>query len=62
VLRYARWLGAQPELMGALAELQCEGLGCWYAPGLCRGHVLASLAADEPSTEPARIIAELQGH
>jgi hypothetical protein len=63
VLRYARWLGAQPELMGALAQLQCKRLGCWCAPKLCHGHVLASLAAaDDPNKELVRIIAELEGH
>lgn len=61
VLRYAKWLQRQPELLLAIPELKDKTVGCWCAPLLCHGHVLASLASsDDPDKELARIIAELQ--
>jgi hypothetical protein len=41
---YREWIVKQPELMGALEELQGLRLGCWCAPKDCHGDVLAELA------------------
>lgn len=44
VAKYEEWLRQQPELMAALPELKGRVLGCWCAPQLCHGDVLARLA------------------
>lgn len=42
--QYEEWLMKQPELLAALPELRGRVLGCWCAPRLCHGDVLARLA------------------
>jgi len=42
--KYRKWLLGQPELLARLPELKGKVLGCWCAPKLCHGHVLAELA------------------
>lgn len=44
VAQYRAWVTKQPELMRALNELQGKRLGCYCAPRLCHGNVLAELA------------------
>ena len=44
IVEYRAWILEQPELMGALSELRGLRLGCWCAPKLCHGDVLAELA------------------
>jgi quercetin dioxygenase-like cupin family protein len=44
IVEYRAWVLEQPELLGALAELRGLRLGCWCAPKLCHGDVLAELA------------------
>lgn len=42
---YIEWLNQQPELQArARLELRGKVLGCWCAPRLCHGHVLAQVA------------------
>lgn len=41
---YRLWLLNQPDLLAALPELRGKVLGCWCAPRLCHGQVLAELA------------------
>jgi hypothetical protein len=43
IAKYEKWLKTQPELMRALPELKGKRLGCWCAPNLCHGDVLARL-------------------
>jgi hypothetical protein len=48
VLMYARWLKDNPGLIAeAKKELRGKVLGCWCAPQLCHGEVLARVA-NEP--------------
>lgn len=42
--QYERWVRTQPDLMASLHELRGKTLGCWCAPKLCHGDVLARLA------------------
>ena len=44
--RYEAWLRQQPHLMASLHELRGKVLGCWCAPKLCHGDVLAKLAEE----------------
>lgn len=44
VKSYREWLLSQPELLARLPELKGKVLGCWCAPQLCHGHILAELA------------------
>ncbi|GAA1623713.1 hypothetical protein GCM10009733_020440 [Nonomuraea maheshkhaliensis] len=44
IASYERWLVAQPQLIAALPELAGKVLGCWCAPHLCHGDVLARMA------------------
>ena len=46
IARYERWIATQPELLAALPELAGKTLGCWCAPKVCHGDVLARLAAE----------------
>ena len=41
---YRKWLMQQPDLLNSLHELKGKILGCWCAPRLCHGDVLAELA------------------
>jgi hypothetical protein len=36
----------RPDLLAALPDLHGKTLGCWCAPQLCHGHVLAALVAE----------------
>lgn len=47
VAKYEAWLLTQPHLLAALPELKGKRLGCWCAPRLCHGDVLARLANRE---------------
>lgn len=48
VERYEEWIREQPELMAAAKkELKGKILGCWCAPLLCHGEVLAKIANEE---------------
>lgn len=40
---YKLWILRQPHLLAALPELRGKVLGCWCAPKLCHGSVLAKL-------------------
>lgn len=43
--KYAMWLLEQPELVAkAKKELKGKVLGCWCAPKLCHGDILAEIA------------------
>jgi uncharacterized protein DUF4326 len=42
--KYRQWLMTQPALLAALPELTGKTLGCWCAPHVCHGDVLAELA------------------
>jgi len=44
VATYRAWLLTQPELLRRIPELRGKVLGCWCAPHLCHGHVLAEFA------------------
>lgn len=44
--RYEAWLREQPHLLAALHELRGKVLGCWCAPKLCHGDVLAKLTEE----------------
>lgn len=46
VRKYEAWIREKPELMAALPELRGKVLGCWCAPRLCHGHVLAKLVKE----------------
>ena len=54
VRKYEAWLLSQPELCErARRELKGKVLGCWCAPHLCHGHVLARVAnSDGPGPPP----------
>lgn len=42
--KYRAWIETQPHLMARLPELRGKILGCWCAPDICHGDVLAALA------------------
>lgn len=42
--QYREWLMGRPELLRSLPELRGKVLGCWCAPRVCHGDVLAELA------------------
>lgn len=44
VAKYRAWLLDRPVLLARLPELRDKVLGCWCAPELCHGEVLAELA------------------
>lgn len=44
VRSYEVWLKEKPELLADIKELKGKVLGCWCAPNLCHGDVLARLA------------------
>ena len=48
VAKYRAWVLSRPELVAALPELRGKTLGCWCAPQLCHGDVLAELAQSAP--------------
>lgn len=48
ITKYEEWLRSQPELMERVKkELKGKILGCWCAPLICHGDVLARIANDE---------------
>lgn len=42
--KYLRWVLEQPHLMANVHTLRGKTLGCFCAPLMCHGHVLAELA------------------
>ena len=50
VTKYREWIISQLTLIEALPELRGKVLGCWCAPRMCHGDVLAELA-DGPGGE-----------
>ena len=44
VVKYKRWLAAQPRLKTRIEDLRGRDLLCWCAPKLCHGNVLLPLA------------------
>ena len=45
VEKYAEWLLTQPELVAKVkSDLKGKVLGCWCAPKLCHGDILAEIA------------------
>jgi hypothetical protein len=42
--KYRAWIKTQPQLLARLPELKDKTLGCFCAPQLCHGHVLAAMA------------------
>ena len=45
VEKYAEWVLTQPELLAKIrSELKEKVLGCWCAPKLCHGDIIAELA------------------
>ena len=44
--RYHAWIRTQPRLMAEVKTLKDKRLGCWCAPRLCHGNVLAMLAEE----------------
>lgn len=44
IQKYAEWLAKQPGLLADVHELKGKTLGCWCAPQLCHGDVLARFA------------------
>lgn len=44
VQKYFEWIITQKHLMNALPELSGKILGCFCAPLLCHGHILAILS------------------
>ena len=42
--KYREWIRMQPRLLSRLPELKGKTLGCWCAPQMCHGDVLAELA------------------
>lgn len=45
--KYKEWLLTQPELLRQIPSLRGKVLGCWCAPKLCHGNLLADLADQE---------------
>jgi hypothetical protein len=41
---YKKWLLNQPQLLADLRELKGKRLGCYCAPKLCHGNILAEMA------------------
>lgn len=54
LVKYEEWLREQPHLMALLHELRGKVLGCWCAPRLCHGDVLARLADEAEVPHEAR--------
>jgi hypothetical protein len=44
IAAYGRRLLAHPDLLALVPELRGRTLGCWCAPELCHGHIVAALA------------------
>lgn len=52
VEQYAEWLLEQPELVAkAKEELKGKILGCWCAPKLCHGDILAEIVNEENNND-----------
>lgn len=46
--KYEQWIRSQPDMMKAIkTELKGKVLGCWCAPKLCHGYILAWIANEE---------------
>lgn len=46
VSKYKEWLLTNQDLLNQISELKGKKLGCWCAPKLCHGEVLAEIAND----------------
>ncbi len=46
VREYHDWIRTQPQLLAEVKTLKGKVLGCWCAPRLCHGNVLAMLAEE----------------
>jgi len=57
VARYHAWILTQPALLAQVHTLRGKVLGCWCAPQLCHGSVLAQLA-EMPAWEISILIAK----
>lgn len=44
IAKYRTWILGQPQLLADLHELRGLRLGCWCAPAICHGNILAELA------------------
>lgn len=55
---YCRRLLTHPELLALVPALRGRTLGCWCAPALCHGHILAAVA-EVPVVEARRVLQEL---
>ena len=52
VEQYAEWLLSQPDLVAkAQKELKGKVLGCWCAPKLCHGDILAEIANEDNNND-----------
>ncbi len=52
LMQYEAWLLGQPDLVKAVKrQLKGKTLGCFCAPRLCHGDILARLANDEPQLD-----------
>lgn len=58
IAAYGRRLLAHPDLLALVPALRGRVLGCWCAPALCHGHVLAVLA-DTPVLEMRPVLQRL---
>lgn len=58
IAAYGQRLLAHPDLLAEVPGLRGRTLGCWCAPALCHGHVLARLAEVDP-LEMRRVLREL---
>ena len=56
LLDYCIYLSEQELLLDEVSELRGLTLGCWCAPKMCHGHVLAQLAASEDPREELQSI------
>lgn len=52
VEQYAEWLLSQPDLVAkAQRDLKGKVLGCWCAPKLCHGDILAEIANEDNNND-----------
>jgi hypothetical protein len=58
IAAYCRRLLAHPELLAQVPALRGKTLGCWCAPALCHGHIVAALA-EVPVVEQRAVLQQL---
>ena len=52
VEKYAEWVLTQSELLATIrTKLKGKTLGCWCAPKLCHGDILAEIANEENNND-----------